>query len=289
MDRRGARSLVLAMLVSAAGWGLGAPARGQTPPAEPPAGRVAPEAPPSPGLAEPPPLPAEPPPAPAPLSAQAPPAPLVPPSPPEVPPTLPSTWGPEESVSETPLGPVVPRPRLSAAIGMGSSLDSVGFSDGNVHNVPAFFMILEIGERQLLGLDLSAFASSATRSDRMTANPIDRLGVDLFGVARPLAWYRPDDHGFNARFLRALAVELGLGLERDGRSAVSGTRFVIHTGARADIPLTPPTGATELRLRLGARRGFGLYTPKLYGASRSDFTEVADTAAELYAALVVVF
>jgi hypothetical protein len=258
MDRRGVRSRVLAASLFAAGIGLAAPARAQAPPpSSPPA--AAPEAPPP-----------------------------VPP-PPEAPATLPSTWGPEEAVVETPSRPPVSRPRLSAAIGMGSSLDSVGFSDGNKHAIPAFFMILGIGDGRLLGLDLSAFASSATRSDRASASPIDRLAVDLFGVARPVAWYRPDDGEFGARFLRALAVELGLGFERDGRSAVSGTRFLIHTGARADVPLTPPNESTDLRLRLGVRRAFGLYTPKLYGASRSDVTNVGDTAAELYAALVVVF
>ena len=45
---------------------------------------------------------------------------------------------------------------------------------------------------------------------------------------------------------------------------------------------------TELFLRLAVRRGLGLYTPKLY-ASTGDYTSVTDTAAELYAALVVVF
>jgi hypothetical protein len=284
MVRRGTRSLVLAVLVSAAGSVLAAPARGQMPPAEPPPAPRVPEVPLAPVAPEPPP-PEFPPPAPP---AEAPAAAPVPPLPPDAPATLPSTWGPEESLVETSTRPLVPRPKLSAAIGMGASLDSVGFSDGNTHRIPAFFMILGIGDA-LLGLDLSAFASSATRSDRMTASPIDRLAVDLFGVARPLAGYRPDDREFGARFLRTLAFELGLGLERDGRSAVSGTRFLIHTGARADIPVTPSSEKTELRLRLGVRRGFGLYTPKLYGASRSDFTNVGDTAAELYAALVVVF
>jgi hypothetical protein len=217
------------------------------------------------------------------------PAPLVPPQPPEVPATLPSTWGPEESVTEAPVGPLVRRPRLSAAIGMGGSLDSVGFSDGNPHLIPAFVMVLGIGDERLFGLDLSTIATSATRSDRASASPVDRLGVDLFGVARPLSWFRAGDRRWGPRFLRALAVELGLGFERDGRSAVSGTRFLLHTGWRADIPLTPASEPTELRLRLGVRRAFGLYTPKLYGASRSDVTEVGNTDGELYAALVVVF
>ena len=80
----------------------------------------------------------------------------------------------------------------------------------------------------------------------------------------------------------------GLGLERDGRSAISGTRFLVHLGARVDLPLTPVREASELRLRLAVRRGLGLYKPKLY-AHGGTSTSVGDTAAELYAALVVVF
>ena len=64
---------------------------------------------------------------------------------------------------------------------------------------------------------------------------------------------------------------------------------MVHTGARADLPLTPPREPTELRLRLAVRRGIGLYTPKIYASTVSDVTSVGDSAAELYAALVVVF
>jgi len=53
--------------------------------------------------------------------------------------------------------------------------------------------------------------------------------------------------------------------------------------------VSPISEATELRLRLAVRRGFGLYTPKLYGSSISDYTSVNDSAAEVYAALVAVF
>jgi len=103
-----------------------------------------------------------------------------------VPATVPSLWGPtmtdENVVAETAPPPQVARPRLSAAIGMGSSFDSVGFRDG-VHPIPSFFTVLGIGDG-LLGLDLSAFASSASREERMMDSPIDRLAVDLFGVVR---------------------------------------------------------------------------------------------------------
>src|SRR5262245_44594841 len=125
-----------------------------------------------------------------PAETPAPPAEAPPPAPPPeappapVPATVPTTWGPTRPdanvVREATPAPPAARPRLSAAVGMGSSFDSVGFKDG-VHPVTSFFTVLGIGDG-LLGLDLSAFASSATREERMTDSPIDRLAVDLFGV-----------------------------------------------------------------------------------------------------------
>jgi len=292
MGCRGARCLLLALT---AGVLVSARAGAQTPPAVPASPWVDPEA--RPPDASAPPETAAPP-----AETPAPPVEAPPPVPPPletpeapVPATVPSLWGPtmpdENVVAETAPPPQVARPRLSAAIGMGSSFDSVGFRDG-VHPIPSFFTVLGIGDG-LLGLDLSAFASSASREERMMDSPIDRLAVDLFGVLRPGMRYRPDDRSFQMRVLHALAVELGLGFERDGHSAagkpVSGTRFLIHTGARVDVPISPISEATELRLRLAVRRAFGLYTPKLYGSSISDYTRVNDSAAEVYAALVVVF
>jgi hypothetical protein len=190
-------------------------------------------------------------------------------------------------VVEAPLPEPVRRPRLSAAVGMGASFDAVGFSDGNTRAIPSFFTVLGIGDGSY-GFDIGAFASEAA-GRHGNQSPVDRLALDAFGVIRPGGWYRPDDTSYGARVLRGLGAELGLGFERDGRSAVSGTRFLIHTGARADLPLSFPNEPTELRLRLAVRRGIGLYTPKLYGTVRSDFTSVEDSAVELYAALVVVF
>lgn len=203
---------------------------------------------------------------------------------------VPTTWGPtepEESVVEAASRGPIARPRLSGAVGMGTSFDSVGFSGGR-EAVPTFVGVLGIGDG-LLGLDLGAFATSATRAQRQSDSPVDRVAVDLFGVVRPAALHRRDDRSFEMRVLHSLAAELGLGLERAGRSNISGTRFLIHLGATVDVPLTPASEATELRLRLGVQRNIGLYTPKLYGNTTSDVTEVVDTAVEVYAALAVVF
>jgi hypothetical protein len=190
-------------------------------------------------------------------------------------------------ILEAPAREPVSRPRLSAAVGMGLSYDSVGFSKGGTHAIPSFFTVLGIGDG-VAGFDLGVFASSASREDR-TQLPVDRLAVDGFGVFRPGTWVNPDDRSFEMRLLHALAAELGLGFERDGRSPISGTRFLVHLGARAEVPLSPAGEPTDLRLRLAVRRGVGLYTPKLSGKTMPDVLEVGDSAAEIYAALVAVF
>jgi hypothetical protein len=199
-----------------------------------------------------------------------------------------ASWPPEETaVVEIAVREPVRRPRLSAAIGMGSSFDAVGFDDKSVRAIPTFVSVLGIGDGGF-GFDLGAYAAEAA-GRHGNQNPVDRLALDAFGVIRPGSWYRPADVNYQLRVLRGLGAELGLGFERDGRSAVSGTRFVLHVGARADFPLTPASEPTELRLRIAVRRAIGLYTPKLYGTTVSDVTSVSDSAAELYAALVVVF
>jgi hypothetical protein len=278
MDRRAARALLLAL--AAIAWPSGARAWGPTPP-RPPSPVAAPETPP----------PSIPPEAAAPVET-----PLPPPPPPVPPPPLPSApvaptaaaWSSEETpVVEAAAREPVSRPRLSAAIGMGSSFDAVGFDDKNVRAIPTFVTVLGIGDGAF-GFDLGAYAAEAA-GRHGNQNPVDRLALDAFGVIRPGSWYRPTDVNYPLRVLRALAAELGLGFERDGRSAVSGTRFVLHVGARADLPLSPAGEPTELRLRIAVRRGIGLYTPKLYGSTVADVTSVGDTSAELYAALVVVF
>jgi hypothetical protein len=207
--------------------------------------------------------------------------------PPPLPPALQSpgdSWDAAVVVSER---EPVARPRLSAAIGFGSSFDAVGFNDGGTRAIPSFFSELGIGDGPF-GFNLLAFASTAS-GRHANQNPVDRLAVDLFGVIRPGAWVRPDDRRYALRVLHGLAAELGLGFERDGRSAISGTRFLIHTGARADLPLTPAREPTELRLRLAVRRGIGLYTPRLSGGRVPGVLEVDDSAVELYAMLVAVF
>ena len=179
-----------------------------------------------------------------------------------------------------------PRPRLSLAVGMGATRDPTGFPDGG-HFIPAFFGVGGFGDG-LVGLDLGAFASSASGRFPSTDSPVDRLALDAFGVLRPAARVRPGDQRYRMRVLRTMAAELGLGFERDGQVVVSGKRWVIHTGARIEFPLTSGQ-ASELRLRLAVRRAFGLYTPELSTTSGSTGIISVGDSTELYAALAVVF
>jgi len=212
---------------------------------------------------------------------------------------------PAEALTETMPPDLPPRPRMSLAVGMGATLDSTGFSDG-AHLLPAFFGVGGFGDG-LAGFDLGAFSSSAsgrTPPSAVDQAPVDRLALDAFGVLRPAARVHRDDPGYGYRVLHTVAAELGLGIERDGRSMVSGTRFVVHTGARVEFPLTPAGLPSELRLRLAIRRAIGLYachatgdvtecgfrvTPEVAVAQGSTQTTAVGDSTELYAALAVVF
>jgi hypothetical protein len=184
------------------------------------------------------------------------------------------------------------RPRFSLAVGFGATFDATGFPDGT-HLLPAFFGVGGFGDG-LWGFDLGAFASSAsgrfdTPEQLSVDAPVDRLALDAFGVVRPAARVRRDDWRYGYRVLHTLAAELGLGLERDGRSMVAGSRFEVHTGARVEFPLTPAGQPSELRLRLAVRHAIGLYTPEVaVSATGTAATAVGDST-ELYAALAVVF
>jgi hypothetical protein len=172
-----------------------------------------------------------------------------------------------------------PRPRLSAAVGMGVSLDATGLSE--TKRVPSFFATGGVGVDWPVGFELQAFASSA--QGRWDGTPMDRLALDALGVLRPFAWkVAADDPRYRARLVRATGLELGLGLERDGTTINAGSRFGLHTGVRFEIPLGLPGYASELRLRLAVRRMQGFSTPHVQGVDVGNSTEV-------YAALVSVF
>ena len=174
-----------------------------------------------------------------------------------------------------------PRPRISVAVGMGATFDSSGFASGATHAIPEFMATGGFGDGRV-GFDISVFSSAASGRYRNDA-PVDRLSLDGFAVFRPLASQLPADTvHYASRVLRTLAVELGLGFERDSQVVRSGSRAGVHTGARIELPLEPAGRPSEVRLRLGLRDFIGLHTPQVGS------TTVGDTV-ELYAALALSF
>jgi hypothetical protein len=178
-----------------------------------------------------------------------------------------------------PVPPPRARPRMSAALGMGVSIDDTGLTATKA--IPSFFATGGVGVDWPVGFELGAFSSAA--QGRYDGTGIDRLALDAFGVARPFAWkVSAADPRYAARVLRATGVELGLGLERDGTTTNAGSRWGLHTGARLELPVPLPGYGSELRLRLAARYLVGFYTPRI-------LTVDVGNSVELYAALVTVF
>jgi hypothetical protein len=171
------------------------------------------------------------------------------------------------------------RPRLAAAVGAGATLDDAGLTATKA--VPTFFAMGGVGVDWPVGFELSALTSSA--EGRYDGTPVDRLGLDGFGVLRPFAWeVAVGDPRWRARFVRATGLELGLGVEHDATTTRSATRFGLHTGVRFELPLGIPGYSSDLRLRLAVRRLIGFSSPVVQGV------DVGDTV-EIYTALVSVF
>jgi hypothetical protein len=111
---------------------------------------------------------------------------------------------------------------------------------------------------------------------------VDRLGVDAMLAMRPLYPRHGEDVTWLGRTLRALTLEAGLGGESDSLSQKSGMRYGLVVGGHVDLALTPASDASELRLRLIAR--------KLLAASQTvGTTTVSDTRGELFGAVAFVF
>jgi hypothetical protein len=230
------------------------------------------------GLAPAPPKASEPGPEPAPAQTPAPPPPG-----PEAPRAPPAARVQEPSRAEEPPPaletPSRARPRMSAAVGMGVSIDDTGLPSTKA--IPSFFATGGVGVDWPVGFELEAFSSAA--QGRYDGTPVDRLALDALGVVRPFAWsVAAADPRYRARLVRATGIELGLGLERDGTPTRAGSRFGLHTGARFEIPLGLPGYASELRVRLAARYLVGFYTPRV-------LTVEVGNSVELYTALVSIF
>ena len=197
---------------------------------------------------------------------------------------------PTEALTETMPPDLPPRPRFSLAVGMGATLDSTGFSDG-AHLIPAFFGVGGFGDG-IVGFDLGAFSSSASgRYAALGRRPGAgrSAGARCFRRRSPRGPRSPRRPALRLPRAAHAGGRAGAGLERDGRSMVSGSRFEVHTGARVELPLTPAGLPSELRLRLAVRRAIGLYTPEVAVAQGSTPATAVGDSTELYAALAVIF
>jgi hypothetical protein len=220
-------------------------------------------------------------------------APLLPP-PADVAPPEPTVVEPAAAAEPE---PAPARPRIEVAVGMGASIDDAGLTAAGLSAIPSFFAMGGFGDGYL-GVDFGAFANNANGRYRAPNIPVDRLDFDGMLVIRPgaraAAGARPAplSPSYLSRIERTAALDIGLAYERSSRIASTGaqsvTRFGLRLGAHVDLPLTPAPqpGAAggELRLRLAVRRMFAFATPEFPGG-----TPVADTRAELFAALAVVF
>ena len=192
----------------------------------------------------------------------------------------------DDAVGVAPPGPVASRPAIELALGMGASIDDAGLRAAGLSAVPSFYATGGFGQG-MFGFDVGLFANSATGRYRTPNVPVDRLGFDGMLVIRPFADFVPADERYRMRVLRMLALDLGLGFERDSRISNGPEvvdRFGARVGVHADVPLTPAGARSELRLRFTARR--------FVGASSSTFSggdPAPDSRAELFAALAVVF
>jgi len=204
----------------------------------------------------------------------------VPPAVSSVPPA-----GPGGPIPPTAMAPVASRPAIEVGVGMGASIDDAGLRAAGLSAVPSFYSTGGFGQGTF-GFDLGVFVNSATGRYRTPNLPIDRLGVDALLVIRPFADFLPGN-GYGLRVLRALALDLGLGYERDSRISRGPedvSRIGAVFGAHADLPLTPAGERSELRLRLTARRFVGLTSPTF-----PEGDPAPDTRVELFGSLVVVF
>jgi len=191
------------------------------------------------------------------------------------------TPGPDE---ETAVTAQLARPRFEIAIGMGVSVDSPGLSDRRTVKVPSFQVQAGIGEGQL-GFELRLFSSSADGRYRLANNAsemaVNRLAVDVMLAWRPLRHAYAGDPGRVGRMLASLTVDAGLSAEKVISSQNAVTRRGLVVGAHLDFPLTPVTDASELRVRLIARR---LIADQVLVGS----IDVSDSSGEAFIALALI-
>lgn len=168
-----------------------------------------------------------------------------------------------EALPATTAAAAPARPRFAMSVAVGISVDNHGIGDGRNVLVPSFAVQGGIGEG-LFGFGLRLFASEAA-GRFLSANPAggkpvadlgaDRQGLDLLLNVRPFApaWADAGD-AWTARFVRAVAVELGGALERVSLGTKSIFRPGVVVGAHLSLPVVRSVDGSELLVTVVIRR-----------------------------------
>jgi hypothetical protein len=187
------------------------------------------------------------------------------------------------------------RPRFAMSVAVGISVDDHGIGDGRNVLVPSFAVQGGIGEG-LFGFGLRLFASEAA-GRFFSPNPAggkpvadlgaDRQAVDLLLTVRPFApaWADAGD-GWTARFVRALAVELGVAGERVSLGTTSTLRGGVVGGAHLSLPVVRSVDGSELFVAVVVRRMLAArQTVDIGGTPQS----IGDSKLEAFSGLTVAF
>jgi hypothetical protein len=192
------------------------------------------------------------------------------------------------------------RPRLTCAIGVGTSLDHSGTSDGRTVPIPAFEFSVGAGDGAF-GFEANLMSTQASGRYRKVTNGVDDIGVDRAAVdlllaVRP-AWLlaRPPvrdgavapssaaGRSYLGRIWRSFTIDLGGVAERVAPGVQSAYRFGGLVAGHLDIlPLTPADQPSGLAVRIGARR---VLAPRKLVST----TETADTTLDAFVGLAAVF
>ena len=198
------------------------------------------------------------------------------------------------------VAPTTPtRPRLTCAIGVGTSLDHSGTSDGRTVPIPAFEFSVGAGDGAF-GFEANLMSTQASGRYRKVTNGVDDIGVDRAAVdlvlaVRP-AWLlaRPPvrdgavapsaaGRSYLGRIWRSFTIDLGGVAERVAPGVQAAYRFGGLVAGHLDIlPLTPADQPSALAVRIGARR---VLAPRKLVST----TETADTTLDAFVGLAAVF
>jgi len=187
-----------------------------------------------------------------------------------------------------------PRPRFMMSAAVGVSIDNHGIADGRNVMVPSLAIQGGIGDG-LFGFGARLFASEA--AGRFFSNPdgqkpiadvgADRQALDLLLAVRPFSpVVDSGDETWKARFLRSIAADLGVAVERVSIGTLSTLRGGAVVGAHVDLPFFRTEDGSELRATIAARRMLG--TSKTLQVSGT-MAAVGDSKLESFAGLTVVF